>query len=48
MKINKNLNVEPLFKNEKRRIYSLLEDSVVLVFERNNEGLKKAVKFFFF
>jgi hypothetical protein len=41
MKINKNVTVEPLFKNYKRQyIYSSIEDSeVVLVFERNNAGL---------
>jgi hypothetical protein len=46
MKINKKISLELLFiKTTKRQysyIYSLIEDSeVVLVFERNNAGLKK-------
>jgi hypothetical protein len=45
MKIN--ITVEPLFKTIKRQyIYSSIEDSeVVLVFERNNAGLKKLSSF---
>jgi hypothetical protein len=45
MKIN--ITVEPLFKNHERQyIYSSIEDSeVVLVFERNNAGLKKLSSF---
>jgi hypothetical protein len=39
----KHFTVEPLFKNyKKQNIYSSIEDSeVVIVFERNNAGLKK-------
>jgi hypothetical protein len=45
MKINKNITVEPLYKRQ--YIYSSIEDSeVVLVFERNNTGLKKLTSFF--
>jgi hypothetical protein len=47
MKINKNITVEPLFKNVGRQyIYSSIEDSkVVLFLERNNAGLKKLSSF---
>jgi hypothetical protein len=49
MKINKkNITVDPLFEDYKKRhyIYSLIEDSeVVLVFGRNNAGLKKLSSF---
>jgi hypothetical protein len=49
MKINNknNITVEPLFKNYKRQyIYSSIEEpEVVLVFERNNSGLKKLSSF---
>jgi hypothetical protein len=43
MKINKNITLDPLFKNYKKTIiYSLKENSEgVLVFEGNNAGLKK-------
>jgi hypothetical protein len=47
MKINKNIIVEPLFKNIKRQyICSSIEDSeVVLGSESNNAGLKKLSSF---
>jgi hypothetical protein len=44
MKLTKNITVGRLFKNYKKTIYfySSIEGSeVVLVFERNNSGLKK-------
>jgi hypothetical protein len=48
MKVNnKNITVKPLFKSYKKDncVYSSIEDSeVVLVFERNNAGLKKLSK----
>jgi hypothetical protein len=44
---NKNITLEPLFKNYKRPyIYSSIEDSeVVLGFERNDASLKKLSSF---
>jgi hypothetical protein len=51
MKINKNVTVQPLFKNysiKRQYIYWPIEDSeVVLVFERNNVGVKNLSSFLF-
>jgi hypothetical protein len=42
MKINKNITVGYLKTIKRQYIYSSIEDSeVVLIFERNNAGLKK-------
>jgi uncharacterized membrane protein len=45
----KNTTAQPLFKNYKTQyIYTLIEDlEVVLLFERNNAGLKKLSSFAF-
>jgi hypothetical protein len=46
MKQMKDITVEPLFKNHKKTLYTLIEDSeVVLVFEHNNTGLEKLSMF---
>jgi hypothetical protein len=47
IKINQKITVEPLFKNYKKMIHLFIyrNSEVILLFERNDAGLKKLLSF---